>query len=163
MTRAMLQIHTQDAERTGKLGAAIAAQCTTGDCIALRGDLGSGKTTLARGFIRGLGAQDEEIVSPTFTLVQTYTAKGGRAITHFDLYRLRAAEETQELGLDEALDTGITLIEWPELVQHCLPVSSLDVHIACDGAAASRTITLQGDSAIWKNRFEKMENYVRGS
>src|SRR4051812_13695997 len=98
---------------TAALGAALAAEARPGDVIALVGPLGAGKTTLARGFIQKRAGADEEVVSPTFTLVQTYEAPDA-VIWHFDLYRLNDPEEALELGFEEALAAGISLIEWPE-------------------------------------------------
>jgi tRNA threonylcarbamoyladenosine biosynthesis protein TsaE len=117
-----------DAEATMALGARLAAAAQGGDVIALWGELGSGKTTLARGFLRSLG-HDEEVPSPTFTLVQNYDLMG-MTVWHFDLYRLTRPEEAWELGLEEALDGGIALIEWPERLGPLLPPDRLDVTLA---------------------------------
>ena len=93
----------------------LAAVARNGDVIALDGDLGAGKTCFARGFIAALTGQAEEAPSPTFTLVQTYDSARG-TIWHFDLYRLARADDALELGLEDALADGITLIEWPERI-----------------------------------------------
>ncbi len=101
-----------DESATTELGARIAGALGTGDLIALSGDLGAGKTTLARAILRSLGVA-EDVPSPTFTLVQRYRAQK-LAVSHFDLYRLESVSELNELGLDDALDEGAVLIEWPE-------------------------------------------------
>lgn len=101
-----------DAEATTRLGEAIAPLLTAGESLLLYGPLGMGKSTLARGLIRALTAPDEDVPSPTFTLVQFYESDPPMA--HFDLYRLNRPEEVFEIGLDEALDDGCALIEWPE-------------------------------------------------
>jgi tRNA threonylcarbamoyladenosine biosynthesis protein TsaE len=139
------------------LAAKLARSCHAGDCIALRGDLGAGKTTFARGFIRALSPTSDEIVSPTFTLVQTYPAHGGDMIWHFDLYRLTQAAEAEEIGLHEALQEGITLIEWPELVAGTLPADTLDICLAMGNHPGQRTLTLAGLPAAWHDRLEALK------
>src|SRR4051812_3536554 len=94
-----------DSDATARLGQTIALVLRPGDAVCLYGPLGAGKSTLARGLIRALTSPDEEVPSPTFTLVQTYDG-AAFAISHFDLYRLDGLDEIAELGLDEALDDG---------------------------------------------------------
>lgn len=102
----------KDADATTRLGAAIAPLLAAGEAVLLYGPLGMGKSTLARGLIRALTRADEDVPSPTFTLVQFYESEP--PVAHFDLYRLSRAEEAAEIGLDEALDDGCVVIEWPE-------------------------------------------------
>ena len=121
-------ILTDDAA-TARLGAAIGRVLKVGETVCLSGPLGAGKSTLARGLIRSLTTPDEEVPSPTFTLVQFY--EGPRlAIAHFDLYRLSNPDEAYEIGLDEALDVGAAVIEWPERLEGRLPIDRLDIEIA---------------------------------
>ena len=101
-----------DAEATTRLGAAIAPRLAPGEPVLLYGPLGLGKSTLARGLIRAMTRPDEDVPSPTFTLVQFYDS--APPVAHFDLYRLTRPEEAAEIGLDEALDEGCAVIEWPE-------------------------------------------------
>jgi tRNA threonylcarbamoyladenosine biosynthesis protein TsaE len=101
-----------DADATTRLGAAIAPRLAPGEAVLLYGPLGMGKSTLARGLIRALTTPDEDVPSPTFTLVQFYESEP--PVAHFDLYRLTRPEEAAEIGLDEALDEGCAIIEWPE-------------------------------------------------
>ena len=101
-----------DADATTRLGAALAPLLGVGDAVLLRGPLGMGKSTLARGLIRALTRPDEDVPSPTFTLVQFYEAEP--PVAHFDLYRLTRPQEAVEVGLDEALDEGCVVIEWPD-------------------------------------------------
>ena len=100
--------------------------------------LGAGKSTLARGLIRALTRPDEEVPSPTFTLVQYYDGAGLR-LAHFDLYRLTRPEELDEVGLDEALDQGAAIIEWPDRLHGHLPPDRLDIEIAVEGRGAAET------------------------
>jgi tRNA threonylcarbamoyladenosine biosynthesis protein TsaE len=117
---------TGEAE-TAALGRRVARLLRPGDTVTLTGPLGAGKTVFARGLIRSFLA-GEDVPSPTFTLVQTYeTARF--PIWHVDLYRLKAASEVRELGLDEALERGVLLIEWPDRMGPALPNDRLDVVI----------------------------------
>jgi tRNA threonylcarbamoyladenosine biosynthesis protein TsaE len=94
-----------DEAATARLGAAVAAKLRAGEAVCLSGPLGAGKSTLARALVRALTTADEEVPSPTFTLVQFY--EGERLnVAHFDLYRLSSPDEAYEIGLDEALDDG---------------------------------------------------------
>lgn len=107
----------------------VAIACRPGDCIALKGDLGAGKTSFARAFIRYLAGADIDVPSPTFSLVLPYDDLSP-PVHHLDLYRIGDADELSELGLDEALETGIALVEWPERAADALPASSLVISIA---------------------------------
>ncbi len=118
-----------DETRTDALGAEVAAMLQPGDFIALSGDLGAGKTAIARAIIRacGLGA-DEDVPSPTFTLVQSYEHTH-IPVWHFDLYRLEAPEEIFELGFEEAGDNAVCLVEWPEKMADYLPADYLEIRL----------------------------------
>lgn len=140
-----------DEAATARFGAKLAAALRPGDVVALRGGLGSGKTALARSVVRAFLA-DEEVPSPTFTLVQTY-ATPRFEIWHVDLYRLSNAREVQELGLDEALDAGgVLLIEWPERAGNWLPADRLDIalSIGADAGVRRADITAHGS---WRDRL----------
>jgi len=134
-----------DEAATERLAVALAPALVPGDVVALAGDLGAGKTVLARALIRALtGDPDEEVPSPTFTLVQSYDSGSG-TIWHFDLYRLGGPDEVVELGWDEAA-AGIALVEWPERLGPLLPATRLDVTLSLAGAEARRAIlTGHGD------------------
>lgn len=98
---------------TEQVAAALALQTKPGDLFALSGDLGAGKSTFARAFIRALlGDSGAEVPSPTFTLVQSYSADF--EVYHTDLYRLEDPEEVYDLGLDEERDSSVLLVEWPD-------------------------------------------------
>jgi tRNA threonylcarbamoyladenosine biosynthesis protein TsaE len=98
--------------------------------------------------IRSLTKADEEVPSPTFTLVQFYEGRGLK-LAHFDLYRLSSADEAYEIGLDEALEDGAAIIEWPSRLEGHLPPDRLDIDIALDGEARQVTLTPHG---TWKGR-----------
>ncbi|ESQ80841.1 tRNA (adenosine(37)-N6)-threonylcarbamoyltransferase complex ATPase subunit type 1 TsaE [Asticcacaulis sp. YBE204] len=113
----MSDIFLKDEAETIAYGAWLADQLNAGDVVYLLGDLGAGKSTLARGLIRALTSPDEDVPSPTFTLVQTYEGRDVD-IAHFDLYRLTDPEEVHEVGLFELADSHICLIEWPQRLAH---------------------------------------------
>ena len=137
-----------DLAATARLGAAIAARMSPGDAVLLKGDLGSGKTTLARAILVALGVS-ENVPSPTFTLVQAYDTPG-LMVSHYDLYRLKRESELEELGLDEALDQGAALIEWPERAENYMPRDALIVLLSAD---SERRALLEGPGR-WKNLEE---------
>ena len=134
---------------TAALGAAIAAGLAVGDVVALAGDLGAGKTTLARAILTALGLTGP-MPSPTFTLVQTYEAPR-LAVHHYDLYRLEDPREIAELGLEEALEEGAILIEWPERASAVLPEDTLNVSLTMPDAQL-RLAELTGP-ARWASHF----------
>jgi tRNA threonylcarbamoyladenosine biosynthesis protein TsaE len=145
----MTIIDLPDKGATAALAARLAAVALPGDIIALSGELGAGKTSFARAFIRA-GGGNEEVPSPTFTLVQLYDLPGG-AIWHFDLYRLRHAEEAWELGIEDAFRDGISLIEWPERLGLLLPARRLGIALEFGPAPdARRAILSAGDE--WSAR-----------
>lgn len=133
----------------------LAFALRTGDTIALHGDLGAGKTTLARACILACVEGVDEIPSPTFTLVQAYS--GSRfAISHFDLYRLSAPEEIYELGLDNALATGVALIEWPERAGDLLPQERIDIGLEDSGDEATRRISVPATTPQLEARLARL-------
>jgi len=127
-----------DLDATARLGAGIAAGLKGGDAVALWGDLGAGKTTLARAILRALGVVDE-VPSPTFTLVQSYDTVP--RIAHFDLYRLKSAREIEELGFEDALADGAVLVEWPERAPEALPPEALHVRLRHEDGVRSARLT----------------------
>ncbi|WP_429931416.1 tRNA (adenosine(37)-N6)-threonylcarbamoyltransferase complex ATPase subunit type 1 TsaE [Agrobacterium vitis] len=127
LSQASVHVSLADEAATIQLGEDLALALKPGDCLALHGDLGAGKSTLARALLRALADDDDlEVPSPTFTLVQSYELRIPAA--HFDLYRLGDASELDELGFDEALDTGICLVEWPERADGRLPKTTIGLH-----------------------------------
>jgi len=146
-------VRLADQRETERLGLAIAGRLGVGDTVCLFGPLGAGKSTLARALIRALTDPDEEVPSPTFTLVQTYTS-AAFDIGHFDLYRLSSSDEVAELGLDEALESGAAVIEWPERLGDGLPADRLEIHLGPGESEGARIARLQGFGAwIGRDRF----------
>lgn len=96
--------------------------------VALHGDLGMGKSEIARSIIQSLRGADTVVPSPTFTIVQSYDG-----ITHFDLYRVEDADELVEVGLEYAMQNDITLIEWPEIAEPMMPKDTIHVYISAHG------------------------------
>lgn len=110
------------------LAVRLAQILKTGDVIALQGVLGAGKTTFARALVNALAPAEEEVPSPTFTLVQVYDAQNP-PIWHFDLYRLEKERDILELGWEEARRHGVALVEWPERLGSLLPKDRLEINI----------------------------------
>ncbi len=137
------------AEGLEAFGARVAADLRTGEAVCLFGPLGAGKSTFARGLIRAVTHPDQEAPSPTFTLMQTYDG-ADFPVAHFDLYRLKRAEEAFELGLDEALDVGAAVVEWSERLGDALPPDRLDVRLEI-AEGGGRLATLQGHG-VWTGR-----------
>jgi tRNA threonylcarbamoyladenosine biosynthesis protein TsaE len=123
------EVDLPDEAATARLAQALSGLAKPGDFIALRGDLGAGKTSLARAFIVALAGRPEEVPSPTFTLAQSYETPAG-TVWHLDLYRIGDPSELVELGLEEALAHSITLVEWPDRLGRLLPADRLDVTLA---------------------------------
>jgi tRNA threonylcarbamoyladenosine biosynthesis protein TsaE len=135
-TWAMIVIELPDEAATAALAARVAALARPGDVIALKGELGVGKTAFARAFLRARGTAGA-IPSPTFTLVQLYEL-GEVAVWHFDGYRLHDPEEAWELGIEDAFAGGISLIEWPERFGALIPAQRLEIALLPGATPAAR-------------------------
>lgn len=133
---------TLDLAQLHALAARIAAVLAPGDVVTLAGELGAGKTELARALIRARAGAAIEVPSPTFTLVQRYDLPG-LAVVHADLYRLRDPAELDELGLDEALAEAALLVEWPERAA-AWPPDRLAITLGPGPGADRRTVSLEG-------------------
>ena len=135
------ELTLQDQEATAGLGRRIASVLGIGDAVLLSGPLGAGKTVLARAILQALGVSGR-IPSPTFTLVQSYETADFQ-VHHFDLYRVENESELIELGFDDAVETGVILVEWPEHAFGQVPDSALKIEIRpLDGDA--RNVRLSG-------------------
>ena len=163
MNDAFLTLRLADEAATLALGAKLGHVLHAGDFVALTGDLGAGKTTLARGMIRAFVADDIDVPSPTFTLVQSYTRDGKATsqapltltsldLYHFDLYRLKNTQEVWELGWED-IASAVALVEWPANAGDNLPEARLDIVLSFenDGRLAQFYARPQ-DS--WKDRLD---------
>ena len=143
-------------EATADLATQIAETLGPGDCLLLEGPIGAGKTHFARHLIQSLLRFPEDVPSPTFTLVQTYDVPTGE-LWHADLYRLTALDEIEELGLIEAFDSAICLVEWPDRLQELTPQSALRLSLSLDQTHPDmRHLTLRWQDSKWqslKNRI----------
>ena len=153
-----MQLCTRSAHETEGVGARLAALLTSGDVVVLTGDLGTGKTVLAKGIGRGLGVT-EPVVSPTFTIVREY--EGDLPLQHLDVYRLDHLQEAIDLGLDELLDAdAVTVIEWGEAVGALLPPDRLEVLFTVpppeEADDDTRVIELRPAGPSWEARRDDL-------
>lgn len=158
--QAPITIELADEAATAALAARLAAAAEPGDVLALSGPLGSGKTVFARAFINARSAGPEEVPSPTYTLHQTYefpASAGAVPVHHFDLFRIEDAGEIRELGMEDAFADGISLIEWPDLVNGLLPDDRLEVALDQGADPDSRQATLVG-FGTWDKRLEAIRD-----
>jgi tRNA threonylcarbamoyl adenosine modification protein YjeE len=151
-----------DEQATALLGNDLAAALRAGDVVALVGDLGAGKTALARAMIRSLAGDPAlEVPSPTFTIVQTYDAR--LPVAHFDLYRMSSPQELEELGFDEAAAGGAVLVEWPDRAADRLPDTAIRVELAEEGAGRTATVTAGGAAAERLRRSLDIREFLAAS
>lgn len=142
-----LTLDLPDEAATAALGAQLAPLLRPGDAVLLEGDLGAGKTTLARAMLRALAADPTlEVPSPTYTLVQEYPTPAGR-VCHLDLWRLDGPAALDELGWEEARE-GIVLVEWPERLGPRRPAAALAIHLAAT-PEGGRQAVLSGWAGRW--------------
>ncbi|WIY26798.1 tRNA (adenosine(37)-N6)-threonylcarbamoyltransferase complex ATPase subunit type 1 TsaE [Parasedimentitalea psychrophila] len=145
-------------QETADLATRIAAALRPGDCLLLEGPIGAGKTHFARQLIQSLLPIFEDVPSPTFTLVQTYDVPTGE-LWHADLYRLSSLDEVEELGLIEAFDTAICLIEWPDRLAELTPPHALHLRFALDiDHADTRHLTFTWSDEKWHLLLDRIAN-----
>jgi tRNA threonylcarbamoyl adenosine modification protein YjeE len=155
----LISLFLEDEAATNRLGNDLALALKVGDCLALSGDLGAGKSSLARAFLRTMADNNAlEVPSPTFTLVQSYDLR--IPVSHFDLYRLGDPSELTELGFDEALETGICVVEWPEMAEGELPVSRISLRLEHEGAGRRVTITAPEKTAARIRRVLAIRSFL---
>lgn len=146
---------TENEQQTAKIAAKVANIAQKGDAFALYGTLGMGKSVFARAFIQEL-TQAQEVPSPTFTLVQSYPLND-MEIYHFDLYRLKSPEEIFELGFEEAVYGGISIIEWPEKAGPYLPKDIFKINITNE--EDKRIFEIITDSPKKQKRLEMLNEF----
>jgi len=153
-----IELETGTADRTRDVGAALATMLQPRDTVMLTGDLGAGKTTLVQGIGRGLGVE-EQVASPTFTLVKEY---GGRLdVAHVDVYRLERVQDVVDLGLDELGGPDrVLLVEWGDAVQDLLPDDRLRVELTTGTGDETRRIVLTPHGRSWTLRWERLEQVL---
>lgn len=150
-----------DPEATDRLGRDLASLLGSGDVLALVGPLGAGKSALARALIKARLAQvglDEDVPSPSFTLVQSYQA-GELEIWHCDLYRLSNGDEVLELGLEDAFETALALIEWPDRLGPDLPDHALTLTLSMRDDSG-RDATLSWTDPAWTDRLMPLSKHA---
>lgn len=147
-----VQLPTEEATRA--IAAEIAMILRAGDAILLSGEIGAGKSFLCRAILRHVFGEDLEVPSPTFTLVQTYESETAE-YWHCDLYRLSQPDEAIELGLDEAFETAICLIEWPDRLGDLKPEKALSIHMSAGNDHHTATFSGCGD---WYSRLAPIWN-----
>jgi len=141
------------AEETSALAVRIGALLKPGDVLLLEGEIGAGKTHFARSLIQSLLETPEDIPSPTFTLVQTYDGPNCE-IWHADLYRLTSPDEVIELGLTDAFEDSICLVEWPDRLAELAPKSALTLAFAVCPDHGRRSLVMSSDHPRWAPVFE---------
>lgn len=158
MEPALITLKSRSAEDTAAIACAMADRLRPGDCLLLSGDIGAGKTHFARALIRALLDEPEDIPSPTFTLVQTYAGRSGE-IWHVDLYRLRGPDDCAELGLIDAFETAICLIEWPDRLGDLRPIDGLEISLSLEEDPDAREIRFSSKHPEhWQDRIAGIAN-----
>ena len=151
MTTNSLSAHVISPEETGALAGRLAQQLTSGDVLLLTGDVGAGKTHFARHLIQSILSVPEDVPSPTFTLVQEYDTTRG-PLWHCDLYRLTSTGEVEELGLVDAFETAICLVEWPDRLGSLAPAEVLEIRLDPWAGEHDRLLTATWTGNTWTDR-----------
>ncbi|WP_306006468.1 tRNA (adenosine(37)-N6)-threonylcarbamoyltransferase complex ATPase subunit type 1 TsaE [Aquicoccus porphyridii] len=146
-------------DATARMAAALAPLLRGGDVLLLAGGIGAGKTHFARALIQSLLPVPEDVPSPTFTLVQVYDTPEFE-IWHSDLYRLSHPDEVVELGLPDAFESALCLVEWPDRLGDLAPLSALSLDFALDAAEETRQLTMNWTAPEWDSRLEGILDVV---
>lgn len=142
----MIEFKCASLDDTKKAAEYFAKFAKPGQCFALYGNLGSGKTTFSQFLIKSLISTVGHVASPTFTIVQTYNDGDKLEIWHVDFYRLNDREEFLELGLEEAFENCITIIEWPEIIADFLPKNTIKIQFAMKKSKNKNILTIKSMS-----------------
>ncbi|HET9672395.1 MAG TPA: tRNA (adenosine(37)-N6)-threonylcarbamoyltransferase complex ATPase subunit type 1 TsaE [Actinomycetota bacterium] len=155
-----VELRTETPDRTRDVGEALSALLRPRDTVILTGDLGAGKTTLVQGIGRGLGVE-EQVASPTFTLIREYS--GRLDVAHVDVYRLRRVQDVMDLGLDEVGPPDrVLLVEWGDAIEDLLGSDLLRVELTTpDPGSETRRITAEPRGRSWADRWGSLEEAVR--
>ncbi len=144
-------------DETSALARRIGRTLARGDVLLLEGEIGAGKTHFARSLIQSLLETPEDIPSPTFTLVQTYDSPSCE-IWHADLYRLTSPDEVIELGLTDAFEDAICLVEWPDRLAELLPETALTLSFEMTAETGQRTVVVSSGNARWEALIEEVSD-----
>ncbi|SLN24271.1 tRNA threonylcarbamoyladenosine biosynthesis protein TsaE [Pseudoruegeria aquimaris] len=155
MSDARLALDLPDAEAAAALAERLAPSLGGGDCLLLSGPVGAGKSHFARHVILALLPEPEDVPSPTFTLVQTYETPAFD-IWHCDLYRLSGPEDAFELGLDDAFDTALCLVEWPDRLGAYIPRNALELRFSHTADGRGRHLEIRGARKRWSGVLEAL-------
>ena len=155
MSRQTARITTESPEETCALARVLGPRLAPGDVLLLNGEVGAGKTHFARCLIQGLLDEPEDVPSPTYTLVQNYPGPAGE-IWHADLYRLTDTSEIEELGLVDAFETAICLVEWPDRLGELTPRAALSLTLEAPAGDDSRVLIFEWLDPAWTPRVKEL-------
>ena len=151
------EFHIRSEAHMQAFAAALGKGLRCRDILLLQGRIGAGKSFFARSLIQSVQDSPEEVPSPTFTLVQAYDTQIGE-IWHADLYRLTSHQEVVELGLEEAFETSISLIEWPDRLGDLSKYGPLNIAFSGGASDSDRHLKLQGPASIWASRLQGLRD-----
>lgn len=155
-----MRIISESVRQTLDIGRAIARNLKKGDIVCLSGQLGSGKTVLAKGIAWGLGINPKDVSSPTFILIRQYH-QGSLPLYHFDFYRLKSPQDVLGLGYEEYFYAdGVSVIEWPDKLKYLLPEESLDIKLSIKGLR-KRLIEFKAGNALQEELLKKIYENIR--
>lgn len=155
----MIQFHVNNEKDTIKLGQMIGKHIVSGMVICLQGDLGTGKTTLTKGIVKGFGINDS-VTSPTFTIINQY--EGRSNLYHIDTYRIESIEEMIDLGVEDYLpaNDGVTVVEWPELIEDLLPKDRIALYfVSREDNQRDITLYIKGDNPAYEKFLQELKEH----